>query len=176
MRLLVRAAPLLLLLAGCHRSAPEPAPSAALDRSGLTAVVGRRVRGDSSAIPGARPQSSWLVSPPADSGAAWSLHHLTWRGRDVILLQREAARDGALPVWVVTDAGYLPSLAQPWRLASSCGYGESSDPRLLAVARNANTPQLTDIRAAWVANLVTGRIDTATTTGLRCVNQGFGAD
>lgn len=164
----------LLTAVGCSRPSRPVVPSSVLDRSGLE-LVGRRIRGDSLPIRGARLQRAWLVTSSSDSGAVFGVQHLTRRGRDVIVFQREAARDGALPVWVITDAGYLPALPRSFRLATTCGYAEQPDPRLFAVVRNTDTEWQTDVRWAWLANIATGRIDTTATRGLRCENEGYGA-
>ena len=162
----------ILLLAACSKSAsPPPSPSGTLDRGGLEIVVGRRVRGDSVAVSGARFERGWLVSPLSDTGATWSLRHVRWQDRDVILLQRVVGSDGAVPVWTVTDAGRVPQLPRGHRLATSCGPGTETDPRIFAIVRAGNTERLAEVRWAWLANTATGRIDTTATLGLQCENE-----
>jgi hypothetical protein len=170
-------APLLLVLsAACSRS-PQPSnPSPAvraLDRHGLDTIVGRRVRGDSLSVAGARFQAGWLVPAP-DSGASYAVEHLARGRRDIIILKREVGRDGALPVWLTTDAAWLPRLSRSQLFATSCGYGDRADSRLFAVVENADAPWYADVRWAWMANTTTGRLEPATVRGLRCENAGYG--
>ena len=161
----------------CSKSPPPAAtpPEPSFDRAGFERVVGRRVRGDSVPVQGARFERAWLVTGAADTGAAWSLRHLKRGERNVIVMQREVARDGALPVWVVTDAGQLPALPRGFLLATSCGPGPQNDPRVFAIVRGEAADRLTDVRWAWLANTATGKIDTATTRGLQCANETMAA-
>ena len=168
----------LALMAACSKTAPPAAtqpPELSFDRAGFERVVGRRVRGDSVPVQGARFERAWLVTAVTDTGAAWSLRHLKRGERNVIVMQREVAREGALPVWVVTDAGQLPALPRGFLLATSCGPGPNNDPRLFAVVRAGPAERLVEVRWAWLANIATGKIDTTATLGMQCANETMAA-
>src|SRR5262245_35778320 len=97
-----RASVLLLALSGAacsHHSrppAPPAAPATNLDRGGLESVVGRRTRGDTLPIQDAGFRRAWIITTDSTS-PVFALQHLTLRGRDVIVMQREQARSGPLP-------------------------------------------------------------------------------
>jgi hypothetical protein len=156
---------------GCPGSGVVPS----LERAGLDSLIGRQWRGDSAPASGLVPEAGWLVAQPDSGGARFGFHLFSAGDRRLVTLSREAGRAAVHAVWTTTDAMWLPRPPDEYRLVTSCQRDGVSDPRLFAIVRTADAPWLTEVRQAWIADTVTGRIETADPAGIRCANEDWGA-
>lgn len=169
---------LAFLAAGCGlagHSAPTPARIAPLDRQGLDSLLARQWRGDSTPLVGAQKEAGWIIASPVDSSSLFGIQVFRFHRRRFLTFDRGVARAGPQAVWLITDVFWLPRLPRSFRLVSTCARGTQRDPELLAVVRFTDAEWFTDVRWVWRANTATGRFEPASSQGVRCENEGWGA-
>ena len=163
---------LALALSACGHAPPvTPEVLPALDRARLDSLTGRQWPGDRAPIANVRRELAWLIQG-GDTNQVFGVEILVQGNRRLAVYSREVGRSGANPVWQILDAGRLPVLSGTARVVSRCRRGQAEEPELFAIAAPGTGDELTDIKAAWRANLTSARIEPVNRDGVRCANPG----
>lgn len=83
--------------------------------------------------------------------------------------------EGDYAVWKYIDHIQLPVIAPGHQLIyGMCLKNGEPDSRIAAVVKSEDLEELKVISHAWIANLEHGEIETLPTTGISCINEGYG--
>jgi hypothetical protein len=163
--------------AGAPLYASEEADAQAIDPSEYIGI--RHIGDDVSAFPGDELVSmgGWLVYPEGATQFSDYGIGMYERGSDVVvLLEKMAGRSGQSPVWDVVDAIVVEDQSQDYFLHPGCSTeGEPWNGQIFAyMSTDPDEEYTTDLLGAWQVNLGTETIEAIDTTGIVCVNPGYG--
>ena len=139
----------------------------------------RHIGDDVSEFPGDELVSigGWLVYPEGATQFSDYGIGMYDRGTDiVILLEKMVGRSGQSPVWDVMDAIVIEENSQDYFLHPGCAMdGEPGNGQIFAyMSTDPDEEYTTDLLGAWQVNLETETIEAVDTTGIVCVNPGYG--
>jgi len=79
------------------------------------------------------------------------------------------------PRWLVLDEMPYPQAPSGFRVTyGTCQANQKEDPSIIAVVKNTETEWQTQVKFAYRANIKTGQLETISTQGVRCANEGWG--
>jgi hypothetical protein len=79
------------------------------------------------------------------------------------------------PRWLVLDEMPYPQAPKGFRVTyGTCQVNKVDDSSIIAVVKETETEWQTQVKFAYRANIKTGQLETITTKGVRCANEGWG--
>ncbi|GAB3550099.1 hypothetical protein GCM10027343_32740 [Noviherbaspirillum agri] len=107
----------------------------------------------------------------------YSIGILRKRGVHLLYLGKAAPRsDPKKARWTVTDQMSIKDIPHGHDIAYGlCEQNGVQDEAILAIVKITNTDWFTSVRNAYKVNLETERFEKVPVTGIRCINEGWGA-
>ncbi|BAZ40698.1 hypothetical protein NIES4101_66590 [Calothrix sp. NIES-4101] len=125
--------------------------------------------------PGIEYISGWVVGDQFN-GREYSVTHIKKGYQQMLWFNTVVSRDKqGKATFKAIDTMNLPKINASQYLGGwDCGRNGKKDPEIVAIVKNENSEYLRNTSRAWRANRKSGKFEAISTSGIFCINQGWG--